>query len=552
MAVEFRKRTVSEYLRLLNHCKWQILLPTVAVFIAVAWVVNRMPNVYESTTFLTISPPAISEKVAPSLTDFDLSQRIQAINQTVLSRTSLEPMIEKYDLYREDKAAGMPVELIVGKMKDRINIEENVATNDKIVGFRVSYRAGSPEIAKSVTEELAGKYVAAQTAESKQSAEMTREFIDSQLEQAKQKLDSLEAERMNIMKRNVDTLPESAQGLIAQLDGLRQREQTIAKEKESQMTEKGRVEDSIRALNSQMRLIDDFGEKETQAAVTQASRVEDTPAYGQLVQKRAEFSSKLENLRKQYRDKHPEIIQAQTDINKINDEIDRLVKSNEQRIKQVGLAGDRKADMQKKSLEIEREKAQGQVELIVGQIRSKDIELLANAREINILEAKLNSIPDVKVQLEGVSNEYQSAKVNYDDLLKKFNNAQQQVQVESAAQGESIKVIDPANLPETPENAKKKPIFMAAGAGFGFFLGALFAAFFEVPKLFRIQNIDDLKHYTNLEVLAAIPSLLSEEEIKHRGRMDVVRVVLGVLAAAVSVPLLIFILEKVKVFERLG
>ena len=33
------------------------------------------------------------------------------------------------------------------------------------------------------------------------------------------------------MMRNVDTLPESSQGLIAQLTGLRQREQTIAKTK---------------------------------------------------------------------------------------------------------------------------------------------------------------------------------------------------------------------------------------------------------------------------------------------------------------------------------
>ena len=552
MSVEFKKKKMGEYVQMAKRRKWLIILPTVAVFLAVAWVVRGLPNVYTSTTFLTLTPPTISEKVAPSLTDEDLSQRLQSINQSVLSRSSLEPMVGKYKLFQPEREAGIPIERIVDAMRNNIYVIPEKADNEKVVGFRISFRDRSPQSARDVTKELAAKYVTAQNAESKLSAETTREFINNQMSQAKSTLDALDKQRLDIMLQNVETLPDSAQGLIAQLEGLRQREGTISKDKETLITEKGRVQDSIRALNSQMRLIENFGEKETQSAVEQASRIEDTPAYGQLVQKRAEFNAKLENLKKQYRDKHPEIIQTQTDINKINEELEKLAKNTDQRVKLANQSGSRKAELQKKSLEIEREKADNQILQIDQQMLTKDEELRQNTAQIGLMESKINSIPNVKVALEGVSNQYQSAKSAYDELLKKFNNAQQQVEVESNAQGETIRVVDPANLPQTPENASKKPFFMVLGALFGLGLGLLLAAALEIPRMFRIQNIDDAKHYTGLPVLASVPPLLTDAEISWLKRLHMIKVAAGIFLAVLSVPALIAVLQVFRILERIS
>ena len=154
------------------------------------------------------------------------------------------------------------------------------------------------------------------------------------------------------MTQNVETLPDSAQGLIAQLEGLRQREQTISKEKEGLLAERGRLNDSIRALNSQARLIEDFGERDTQEAIKGATQIEDTPAYAQLVQKRAELNSKLQNLKLTLREKHPEVIKAQNDIDKVNDEIEKLKQNTQARVKTASVASSRKAELQKQNLEI--------------------------------------------------------------------------------------------------------------------------------------------------------------------------------------------------------
>src|SRR4028118_414351 len=132
------------------------------------------------------------------------------------------------------------MEFIVSQLKANTTIEpETMGNEQKTIGFRLSYRDRSPETAQKVVAELAAKYVRLQKNQSTQSAETTREFIDEQLANARTNLDVLEKQRLQVMMQNVDTLPESSQGLIAQLEGLRQREQTISGDKESLINERG-------------------------------------------------------------------------------------------------------------------------------------------------------------------------------------------------------------------------------------------------------------------------------------------------------------------------
>ncbi len=541
---------MGEYVQILKNRKWQIILPALAVFLAFAWVVRGLPDYYVSTTYLTLKPAVIPNKVAPSLTDDDLSQRLESIGQTVFSRSSLEPLILKNNLFQNERASGMPMETVVKLLMSNTTVTKEKTVNaEKIAGFRISYRDRNPEMAQKVASELAAKYVSLQKSQSEQSVETTRGFIEEQLTSARSNLDVLEKQRLQVMLQNVDTLPESSQGLIAQLEGLRQRERTISGDKESLINERGRLNDTIRQLNSQARLIEDFGEKETQEAASQAARIEDTPAYSSLIQKRAELTSKLENLRTQYREKHPDIAQTQTDIKALNDELEKLSKSTRQRVQQATQSSSRKADLQKKNLEIEKQKVESQIGQIDQQLIMEDDRMRQNSMQIAQLESKINTIPNVKVALEGVNNQYETAKKVYDEILKKYNDAQQQVQRESNAQGETISVVDPANFPSSPANSKKT-LLLVLGAGLGLAIGFLLAAAFEAPRLFRIQNIEDTKHYTGLPVLASVPQLLTEREIFWRKGTDRLKLLAGVVTALVSVPLLIMALQMSRILER--
>lgn len=549
MSVEFRQRSVGEFIDMLKRRKWLLLLPTITMTVAIGYVVYKLPSIYESTTLLTVKPPTISTNLVQALTNEDLSQRLQTINSEVLSRSVLEPMVTKYDLYKPERDSGMPMELIIDRMYKAIKVEPEESGNDKVAAFRIRYRNSDPQATRNVTAELASKYVNIQVQQNTEIAESTRELFGNQLNEKKKALDDLEKQRLDIMMQNVQTLPESEQGLVAQLQGLRQREDSIIKEKETLTNEKGRANDSIAANNRQMRVIEDYSEKDSQAAKGNAD-VTDTIAYGQLAQKRADLNGQLDTLLKMYKDAHPLVIAKKNEIKRVNDEVDLLMKSQGKRTADASDATQRRAELQKKSLELENQKYQSQIAQIEQQLGFKDKEIQMNAGQISILEGRINSIPNVKVALEGVTAQYQSAKQSYDEILKKKNDAETVVGVETNAQGETIRVQDPANIPQSPV-APKRALLTLVGTGVGLFIGLLLAGIFEMPRIFRIQNIEDAKHYTGLPVLASVPPLLSHDEKMWQKRSHWIKVMTGVVIAIGVIPAIVMILQATRLFDRL-
>ena len=459
-------------------------------------------------------------------------------------------MVQKYDLYKAERQSGMPMELIVEKMYKNIKVELEESGDQKVAAFRIRYRDRDPQAARNVVAELASKYVNAQVQQSTEIAESTNRLFENQLQEKKTALDDLEKQRLEIMMQNVQTLPESEQGLVAQLQGLRSQDDTISKEKEMLMVEKGRLSDAIAANNRQMRLIEDFGEKETTDSAKAASQIEDTPAYGELMKHRADLQAQLDNLLKVYKEKHPAVIAKQSEIARVNEEFENLRRSADKRVQVATQSSSRKAELQKKNLELDNERIQSQIGSIEKQLAQKDTERSANAGQIAALESRINTIPNVKVALEGVNARYQSAKQTYDEILKKKNDAETVVGVETNAQGETIRVQDPANVPQSPV-APKRFLLTLIGAGIGLMMGLIFAACYEVPRLMRIQNLDDAKHYTQLPVLASVPPLLSAAEKSWIRRAGWMKLAAGAAAAVGIIPIIVLILQATRLLDRM-
>ena len=152
--------------------------------------------------------------------------------------------------------------------------------------------------------------------------------------------------------------------------------------------------------------------------------------------------------------------------------------------------------------------------------------------------------------LAGINQRYQSAKLTYDEIVKKKNDAGIIVGVETSSQGETIRVQDPANVPQSPV-APKRFMLTMIGTGIGLFIGLLMAAFFEIPRLFKIQNIEDVKHYTGLPVLASVPPLLSAGEKTWIKRSHWLKLAAGFAAAVGIIPLIVMLLQVTRVFDRL-
>src|SRR5437868_5381755 len=141
MSVEFRQRTPSEYARILWRRKWLIVLPAIAISFAIAIVVWRLPDVYQSTTLLTVKPSSVPISIAPQLSDEDLTIRLNNIGIEVLSRSSLEPIIMTYGLYAAERARGETTDALIERMRKKdITVELNKSRNDITNVFIISFR----------------------------------------------------------------------------------------------------------------------------------------------------------------------------------------------------------------------------------------------------------------------------------------------------------------------------------------------------------------------------------------------------------------------------
>ena len=178
-----------------------------------------------------------------------------------------------------------------------------------------------------------------------------------------------------------------------------------------------------------------------------------------------------------------------------------------------------------------------------GQRTLDDIEI-----QIGQLMQRINTVPGVEVDLGRIDREYLTKKAAYESLLATQQRIALGADAASQQQGESIQVIDSANLPSQPV-APKRFLLFAMGLGLGLGLGVILAAVFEAPKLLTIQNREDAAHYTGLPVLATVPDLLTPQEARALPRRRRLLLAAGIVTTIVSIPLLALALRATHVFE---
>jgi polysaccharide chain length determinant protein (PEP-CTERM system associated) len=535
MSVEFRQRNPGEYARIIWKRKWLIILPTIAIATAVALVVLRLPDVYESVTLIVVKPATIAAPTLPTVSDDALTRQLNNINQVVTSRSSLQPLVERYGLYRAERARNEPMEEIIETMRKDIEVEINTSRNDITNGFNITYRGRDPKTTQAVTRELATKFVNAQTEATAVSSRQTIEFFKTQMEQVKQQLDDIDKRRLEYMQKNVANLPSQTQALVGQLAGLREQQKAL-------ITEIGRLRDSRTALSTQLSALQQQFEIDKEETEDVRTDVKGTPAYGQLVQRKAELESEIQNMLTTLKPKNPDVKAKQAQLDSIVREMQRMVTEAEEKNEQIRRRISERPDLRISGL-------QSDIQRIENEIKRQEALLSQSEVAITDFSGRINNVPGTEVMLESLNREYQTQKANYDALQQKARDAELIASVQQNAQGETIQVIDPANLPEVPV-APKRARLIGLGLVFGLGVGLLLAAAFEVPRLLTIQTTEDAEHYTGLPVLVSVPELMTPQEARRVPMRRRLTLAAGIVLTLASIPALALILRATHVFDR--
>ena len=536
MSAEFRQRKPSEYLKILQRRKWLIILPVIAITTAVAWVVIKLPDVYESTTLIVVKPSTLPSSVVPTVTEENLTRQLANISQVVTSRSSLEPLVEKYELYKSERLRGEAMEGVIEMLRKDINVSVNKSRSDITDGFDITFRYRDPKTAQAVTAELASKYISAQTSNMMTSTAAAKQFIDSQVNLAREELADVDKQRLEFMSSHVGNLPSEAESLFNQLSGLREEQKAL-------MSEVGRLQDRRSAAMNQLALMRQSNVQGIEDAAETLTDPKTTMAWSNLVSRKASLEGELTRLKQEYREIHPDVVAKEKEVQRVQEEMDQMIADWKDKIKA-------KQERLTKHPNLTISAAENEIKLAESEIKRQQRLLEQNEKQIGSIVERINNVPGVEVALSAIERDYQTKKAKYDDLLLQQQKITLGAEAATQQQGEGIEVIDPANLPSKPV-APKRLMLSSLGLGVGLGLGLVLVGIVEGPRLFTIQNSDDARHYTGLPVLLAVPELLTPQEARAVPRRRKLLLAAGMVATIISIPMLALALKLTHVFEFL-
>jgi polysaccharide biosynthesis transport protein len=536
MSVQFRQRTPGEYARIIWKRKWLIILPAIAIASAITWVVLRLPNIYESSTLIVVTPSSFPEAVIPTQSEDALTRQLASISQVVTSRSSLQPLVEKFRLYEVERMRGEPMESIIDRMRRDIKVEPNTTRNDITNGFNLTYRGRDPRLTQAVTAELAGKYIYAQTDNSSRMSKSTKEFFDQQIAQKKGELDAIAEKRLEFMKGNLSNLPMSVEPLGRQLTGLYEQQKAL-------IADIGRLRDQQNLLNQSAGDLKKQRQQEIDNAIEEGNDPKKAPEYVQLSQREDALDAEIRNMKQSLKPANPDLIKKEEELAAVRRQMQTAIAEGkaraEEKRKRIESYDDPRLNQVKYSLE------SGKNELVRQQKMLDDTN-----SQIASIQQRINEVPAVQVGLEALDREYKTMQESYDKLRETQQKNIIISDITSSQQGESIAVVDAANLPEGPV-APKRPMLIIMGIMLGLFAGLVLASMFEVPRLLTIQTTRDAEHYTGLPVLVSVPELLTPQEARRIPRRRLLLLTAGIIVTVLSIPALAYILKLSRIFDRL-
>ncbi len=536
MSVHFRQRTPGEYARIVWRRKWLILLPTLAIASAITWVVMRLPDIYESSTLIVVKPSTIPTAVVPAMSEDMLTRQLTSISQVVTSRSSLQPLVEKYHLYEAERAGGEAMESIIDRMRKDIKVELNTTRNDVTNGFNITYRGRNPRATQIVTGELASKYIDAQAKASSDASHQTTEFFQQQIAKVKEELDAIAQKRLDFMQGNLQTLPEGQGPLGLRLTGLYEQQKAY-------IADIGRLRDSQNVLNQRLGDLEKQRQQEIDNIIEEGNDPKRQPEYTKLADREAALVAEYNQMSPGLTPKNPDLIKKQQEIDAVRGQMQRAIEEGKARADEKRKRYEAQIDPRINSVKYD-------IEFTKGEIGRQQHLLDSTTSEISSLQTRMDAIPGVQVGLESLDREYKTKQEIYDSLLAQQQKAVTISDITSSQQGESIAVVDAANLPERPV-APKRPMLIVIGLLLGLCAGLGLAAAFEIPRLLTIQTTDDAEHYTGLPVLVTVPELMTPQEARAVPRRRLMLLAAGIVVAIVSVPALAYALKLTRIFDKL-
>ena len=196
--------TINRALSTFSRHRWWVLLPACVATFATLGVLWRIPNRYSSEATLLVVQQQVPQRYVLPTTTTDIREALQATTQEVLSRTRLLQIIEEFGLYTKERKSLSP-EGLLEVMRADILIQplESQSAQKDVNSFKISFIANSPQLAQEITSKLTSLFIEQNLVTREHQATTTTNFLQEQLEAAKNKLVEAEEQVRSFKMQNL-------------------------------------------------------------------------------------------------------------------------------------------------------------------------------------------------------------------------------------------------------------------------------------------------------------------------------------------------------------
>jgi protein tyrosine kinase modulator len=487
--IENRELSMDDYLAMLRRRLKVILIPVLLAPLAGFLISFAFSPNYTSQSLILVEEQKVPEGYVKPVVTEDISQRIATMQQQVLTRNRLQPVIDRLGL-----AKGRNVDEVVDYIRANTSLEQ-VETDltpptagsvpkkrrpgqaSTVPGFYVNFKASSPKEAQDICSALTSMLLEENLKLREAVAQGTTDFLSRQLEQAKRDLDDQDSKLAAFKKQYMGQLPGDEEnnlkilmGLNSQLDA---NTQSLNRAEQDKAYTESLLAQQLAAWKS------------TQSATNPQT----------LEQRLASLQSQLITLQARYTDDHPDVVKTKADIAEVKRKLDEMNSAAAQSTQASDKASaSEPPEIRQLRLQVH------QYDQVIAQAGRNQQRL---QEQIRAYQGRVALSPAVEEQYKLLTRDYDTAQKFYNDLLAKKSESAMQTDMERGQQGEQMRLLNPANLPDSP-SFPNRWLFTGGGLGAGLALGLSLALWMELRDK-SIRTEQDVLAAMELPMLVSLP-----------------------------------------------
>lgn len=476
-------RTFGDYLDALKRRRKPALVIALSLLLLGGIAIFVWPNAYTSTAVILIEDPDIPPGLVPTTVTTFASKQIQVINQRVMTRTNLAQIIEKFDLFPEERKY-LPTLLLVPDVEkdmsiDVVDVQQQGAGGQQVtatIAFKLGFQHKNPATAQQVANELVSLYLAENVRSRTEKTAETSQFMQAEVDRLDTEVKDLESQIATIKHDNEGSLPELMTFNLQLITALDNDIGEIDRQIQSLRENKIMLDASLAAISPIATTVTPEGkpvsspQEQLKALQTELARLEGrySPEHPDVLRVRRDLEAVRAQLGADISldQNNASLIQARLDLAKARgsysadspqvQQAERLVQSLEARAAEPRRAGMGRMEPDNPvyiQIRAQRETLDSTERSLI----AKQAELRARRAET---ERKMLKSSGVERDLGGLMRRYQTAAFSYQNARERLVTAKMGQSLETQSKGERFTLVEPPDRPLLP-SSPNRPVLLA-------------------------------------------------------------------------------------------